>query len=209
MDKLYYISQGLSAEDHIQNIKKVCEVGCKLIQLRMKGFSNEEVLDTALKVRRIASDYGALLIVNDFIDIAQKCQADGVHLGKLDKDPKEAKAVLGNNMLIGGTANTLADCIRLAECGVHYIGLGPYAYTSTKENLSDILGQSGYKNILQSFHIKGYNIPIYAIGGIKKEDIALLIDAGVYGIAASGLLTNSSMEENKILIKELRQLQTA
>ena len=80
-----------------------------------------------------------------------KTGADGVHLGKNDMSPSDARKILGNGYIIGGTANTLDDIERLIKEGVDYIGLGPFRYTETKKNLSPILGIDGYKKILMAF----------------------------------------------------------
>ena len=85
--------------------------------------------------------------------------------------PSDARKILGNGYIIGGTANTLDDIERLIKEGVDYIGLGPFRYTETKKNLSPILGIGGYKKILTACKEKGYTIPIVAIGGITKNDI--------------------------------------
>lgn len=187
MKRLYYISQGKTSEKHLQNIKNVCENGVKLVQLRMKNVTDEEFLKTAIKAKEICDKFKATLIINDNIFVANKVKT-GVHLGKEDESITKAKAIL-KNKIIGGTANTLEDCLQLIQQGVDYIGLGPFRFTKTKKNLSPILGLKGYQKILTELKKQGHTTPIYAIGGIKESDFNPLFETGIYGIAVSGLLS--------------------
>jgi len=98
---------------------------------------------------------------------------------------------LGNHKIIGGTANTLEDVLQRATEDCDYIGLGPFRFTSTKENLSPILGLEGYRDILSKLQEQNIPIPVYAIGGIELSDIENLINTGLHGIAVSGLITES------------------
>ena len=104
--------------------------------------------------------------------------------------PSEARKIVGD-ITIGGTANSWEDILYLAEQKVDYIGLGPFRFTSTKENLSPILGIEGYDLLLQKMKNAKIDIPVLAIGGIELEDIPYIMDIGVWGIAVSGLLTNA------------------
>lgn len=188
MNKLYYISQGEYPQDHLNNIEQACEVGCRLIQLRLKDISTVEYMEYAEKAKVICTLYGTTLIVNDSVEAAIASDAAGIHVGKNDKSATEVRKILGDK-IIGGTANTLEDCIRLIGEGVDYIGLGPFRFTETKKVLDPILGLEGYRKITSELATQGHSIPIYAIGGIKTEDITSIIETGVYGISISGLLT--------------------
>lgn len=188
MEKLYYISQ----ENHLANIENVCKAGVKLIQLRMKDVFLEEYKATAQKAKEICDSYKAILLINDNVEVAKLINAEGIHLGKDDMSPLEAREKLVKGTIIGGTANTLEDCLQLIEKKVNYIGLGPFRYTKTKEKLSPILGVRGYQKIITEIRKKGYDIPIYAIGGITENDFDDLLDVGVSGIAISGLFSNTN-----------------
>lgn len=199
---LQYISQGKTPEEHIQNIETVCKAGGKWIQLRMKEVSHKVYLATALQVRNICTKHEAVFIVNDSIDVALKSNADGVHLGKEDESPLKAREILGTSKIIGGTANTLADCEALVTAKVNYIGLGPYRFTTTKENLSPILGLRGYQGTIDNLKTA---IPVIAIGGIHHDDVSSLLEVGVSGVAVSGVLTSRDIEvvkKNINLIEE-------
>ncbi|MBW1295262.1 thiamine phosphate synthase [Aquimarina litoralis] len=195
---LQYISQGNSPQEHLQHIGEVCEAGVRWVQLRLKNVDAATILNTALKCREICDQYGAIMIVNDSVSIAQASQADGVHLGLKDMNPKDAREILGDNYIIGGTANTLQDCIQHSNDGVDYIGLGPFRYTTTKEKLSPILGLEGYRSIISELRVQEIEIPIVAIGGIVEDDIAGIIETGISGIAVSGMLTDQEQLEEKI-----------
>ncbi|PCH74371.1 MAG: thiamine phosphate synthase [Flavobacteriaceae bacterium] len=193
MDKLYYISQG----DHLENIKNACEGGLRLVQLRAKEVSFTVHVQLALKVKKICDSYGAILIINDNVALAELINAQGVHLGKSDECPREARAVLGMNKIIGATANTYEDCVALINKKVDYIGLGPFRFTSTKQHLSPLLGLEGYRNILKKLRDNGYKTPVYAIGGIQKEDVEALFKTNINGVAVSGILSGKTTVEIK------------
>lgn len=189
IDKLHYISQAPEQGSHLTAIEKVLQSGGKWIQLRVKDTDAATVLKLAEAANELCERYRAKLIVNDFPEIALQSAAYGVHLGLDDMPVKEARAILGSGKCIGGTANTFADILKRAEEGVDYIGLGPFRFTQTKKNLSPVLGLEGYTHLLQQVREAGITIPVIAIGGITLQDIAVLKQTGVYGIAVSGLLT--------------------
>lgn len=200
MESVYYISQGKTTTEHLNNIQAVCEAGCRLIQLRMKKISEVGYLTTAKKAKEICDEFGAQLFINDNVEVAKNCNATGVHLGKSDLLPSKARNFLNDNQLIGGTANTLEDCLNLIEQKVDYIGMGPFRFTITKKNLSPVLGLDGYSKIITELRKQGHQTPVYAIGGIEENDVAEIVNTGVAGIAISGFLTNKSKEELKRII---------
>lgn len=129
---LQYISDGETSEEHLKNIQNACVSGVKWIQLRMKEFPEKIVLNTAKNALKICRDHGALLIIDDYVSIAKISGADGVHLGKNDLPPNEARYILGPEFIIGATANTIDDIEDLANKNIDYVGLGPFKYTPTK-----------------------------------------------------------------------------
>lgn len=186
LPKLHYISQGNTVKEHIDNIQSACSYGAELVQLRLKGLTNKEVLKAAEEVVEITKHFQTRLIINDYYKIAKQVKADGVHLGKNDSDPSIAKARLEDWQIVGGTANTIEDCRNLIDKKIDYIGLGPYQFTNTKKNLSPVIGYNGYLTILEELNTE---IPIIAIGGITLNDVPEILKTGVYGIAASGEIT--------------------
>ncbi len=200
-----YISQGKSIEEHLQNIEAVCKSGCKWVQLRLKNVELLDYLKAAKEARKICDTYGAVLIINDNIGVAGESGADGVHVGLTDTNPKEVRKQLGEEAIIGGTANTLEDCLQHIEDGVDYIGLGPFRFTITKDKLSPILGAKGYSEIVNQIVLKGFQLPIVGIGGITLSDLPELSTTGLSNIAVSGLLTGESELELKQRIEQIEQ----
>ncbi len=203
LSKLQYISQGLTPDMHLLHIQLALEAGVTLIQLRLKNISDELYLDVAHKTKALCDTYKATLIINDHAHIAQSCNSDAIHLGLNDMAIPEAKKLLPGK-LIGGTANTFEHVKQRCAEQVDYIGLGPFRFTTTKEKLSPILGVAGYQSIIDHMKAENLHVPVYAIGGIELKDVASIISTGVYGIAVSGLITQSDQKEK--LVKELNNL---
>ena len=202
LEKIQYISQGDSPEQQLANISKALDAGCKWIQLRYKNKPIEEVRTLAKMVQKICRAYDATFIINDHLQVASEINADGVHLGLDDISVMEARILL-KNKIIGGTANTLEDVLQRVNEKCDYIGLGPFRFTATKEKLSPILGIEGYQEILKELKNRNIDIPIYAIGGIEIEDVEKLEQAGVYGVAVSGLITHHKNPEILFKPKEI------
>lgn len=193
---LQYISCGSTTQQQLDNIENACKAGVRWIQLRVKNTAYKTHLEIALETRRICDTYNSIFIVNDTVNIAKESHADGVHLGLNDTNPKKAREILGNNTIIGGTANTYLNLQQHTKDDVDYMGLGPYRFTKTKEKLSPILGVSGYKSILTQYQASKITKPVVAIGGIQMEDIPELIKTPIQGIAVSRLLTQTNNEIN-------------
>jgi thiamine-phosphate pyrophosphorylase len=186
IDKLHYISQEPENGSHLTAITQALEAGCKWVQLRVKNRPSDEILEYAIEANRLCSRHGAKLIINDHPEIALKAGAYGVHLGLQDMPISLAREIVGKEMIIGGTANTIEHIEQRIAEGADYIGLGPYRFTTTKEKLSPILGWEGINAIMRKITRP---IPIIAIGGILPDDITLIKETGVHGIAVSGAIT--------------------
>lgn len=200
-NKLQYISQGNTVDEQLINIHQALDNGCKWIQIRFKNHFSEDVLTVAEAVKTLCEEYLANFIINDNVYLAQQIAADGAHLGLADMPINEARNILGNTKIIGATANTFEDIQNHVQNGCDYIGLGPFKFTTTKDNLSPILGLQGYRTIMSKMQENGITIPVYAIGGITLDDIEPLMQTGIYGIAVSGLITQAT--EKKKTIKQL------
>jgi thiamine-phosphate pyrophosphorylase len=187
----------------IELVKFALEGGCRWVQLRMKGATDEEIRKTAFEVKGLCLSFGATLILDDRIDLALEVEADGVHLGKNDIPVGEARKLAGENFIIGGTANLYEDMVAIAQSGGNYIGLGPFRFTTTKKNLSPVLGLDGYRKLISRFRKEGYTLPVVAIGGITEEDIPDMLETGINGIALSSEILNAGnpVEKTKRIIK--------
>ena len=191
ISRFQYITQDLPEFSHSQLAEFACRGGADWIQLRVKNKSYEEWLKISQETKLVCLKYGAKLIINDSVQIAKEISADGVHLGKEDMNPKEARKILGDNFIIGGSTNNMEDVRRQMADGCDYIGVGPFRFTSTKENLNPVLGLEGIKKNAEQF---GNRIPMIAIGGIKLEDIEPLMQTGIHGVAVSSAI---NLSENK------------
>ena len=173
----------------------VLEAGCRWVQLRLKGADDAEIYMVGKALRQLCDRYEATLILDDVVRMVPVIGADGVHLGKQDMPVDEARKLLGPDKIIGGTANTFEDVKRLAQQGANYIGCGPFRFTTTKKNLSPLLGLKGYAAILEQMRQQQIDLPLIAIGGITVEDVPDLIDLGVSGIAISGAILEAKKPE--------------
>lgn len=201
--RLQYISQGNTIEAQLHNIQQALEHGCQWIQMRFKNATSEDTFTLAEAVKILCNEYSATFIINDNVPLALQIDADGVHLGLSDMKITNARAILGHQKIIGGTANTFEDIQKHINQGADYIGLGPFRFTKTKEKLSPILGLEGYQNILSQLQEQQIKTPIYAIGGILTDDVESIIKTGIHGIAVSGLITDSDSKTK--LITELNE----
>ena len=192
IDKLHYISQQPQNGSHLTAIRQALDAGCKWIQLRVKNQPDHIILKYAIEANKICAQYGAKFIVNDHPEIALKAGAYGVHLGLQDMSIAEVRDIVGKKTIVGGTANTFEHIKQRIADGADYIGLGPFRFTTTKLNLSPILGLNGYETIMAQIQSANLQIPIIAIGGILPEDIAAIMQTGVYGVAASGTITHAT-----------------
>lgn len=200
--ELQFITHFTEKYSYYDSARMALEGGCRWIQLRMKDASPEEVEQEALRVQALCRTYHATFIIDDHVELVKKIHADGVHLGKHDMPVAEARRLLGNGFIIGGTANTFDDVKMHYETGADYIGCGPFRFTTTKKNLSPILGLEGYRRIVSQMKEAGINLPIVAIGGITREDIPAILQTGVTGVALSGTILradNPAEETRRIL----------
>ena len=193
-----FITHHTDRYSYIDSAALALKGGCKWVQLRMKDADKELIYNTALQIKALCQEYNATFIIDDHVDIAKSVGADGVHLGKLDMPIAEARQLLGDKFLIGGTANTFQDVKNHYEAGADYIGCGPLRYTTTKSNLSPILGYDGYQKIIEQMRVAQINIPIVAIGGIAESDIAHLMQIGLNGIALSGSILRAENPINEM-----------
>jgi len=196
---IQFISHHNERYDYLDSIALALEGGCKWVQLRMKGATTDELRAVAVKSQQMCRERGATFIIDDNVALVRELHADGVHLGRNDMPISEARRILGSDYIIGGTANTIDDVEMHYRSGANYIGCGPFRYTTTKSNLSPVLGLQGYSNIIAEMKRRGLEIPVVAIGGITASDIPQIMQTGMSGIAVSG--AENPAEEMKRLIK--------
>ena len=230
--RLQFITHCTERYSYVDSACIALEGGCRWIQLRIKDADESLMEETALIVQKMCRDYGATFIIDDNVHLVKKIKADGVHLGKNDMPIAEARKILGDDFIIGGTVNTFNDIfkiIRNTQVGTstssvtnsqqpiansqqpkaNYFGCGPFRFTSTKKNLAPILGLEGYENIISDMKRNNINIPLVAIGGITKDDISDILKTGVDGIALSGsvLKAENPVEEMKSIVEIFKSFQ--
>lgn len=187
---LQFITDSKTAEGTANQALAALKGGCRWIQVRMKDASDEEVEKALNAILPHSREARAVLIVDDRVEIAARCGADGVHLGKEDMNPDDARAILGPHGIIGSTVNTIEDIDHLPLDLIDYLGIGPYRFTSTKKRLAPTLGLEGYRKIMTQLR-KRSPIPTVAIGGITADDIIPVMSTGVTGIAVSGAINHA------------------
>lgn len=202
---LQFITDATDAEGTVAQVRAALRGGCRWIQVRMKDASASQTEAALREAAALCRRAGAVILVDDNVELARVC-GTGVHLGKNDMPPGEARRILGPKAIIGSTCNTAADIEAVQREGVSdYIGLGPFRFTSTKKNLSPVLGVEGYRTLCAGCSPR--RLPIVAIGGITPADVAALREAGADGIAVSGVIAHAAdpVAATRTLIDEINK----
>lgn len=152
--------------------------GCRLFQYREKHRPKNEIYRVATALRSITAQGGATFIMNDFSDVAQAVEADGVHLGQDDLPLADARHILGQDRLIGISTHSIEQAIEAENGGADYIGFGPMYHTLTKDTGRTPLGPNAARELCAQI-----SIPIFGIGGINLTNIAELRHTGLNGVA--------------------------
>lgn len=202
--RLQFITHCTERYSYVESARMALLGGCRWIQLRMKEAKERLFEENALIIQQMCKEFGATFIIDDNVLLAKKIMADGVHLGKSDMPIPEARDILGEGFIVGGTVNSFEDILSHLPNNVpDYFGCGPFRFTSTKKNLAPILGYEGYKDILRKMGNANIRIPLIAIGGIAKGDISNLLECGINGIALSGSILRADNP-----IQEMRDIVT-
>lgn len=185
---LQYITNTESPSSVTDQIRAVLNGGCRWIQIRMKEATDLEVRNVVETVMPWCLETESFLILDDRVELAKELQVGGVHLGKTDMLPSQARILLGAGAVIGVTANTIDDVKAVRGLDVDYVGIGPFADTKTKKNLAPILGLEGIRRIVTEMNLEQIELPTVAVGGIRLSDVVPLMETGVNGIAVSGAI---------------------
>jgi len=161
----------------VQQIEDALKGGITMLQLREKELGYDDFLEEAMEIKALCSKYDVPLIINDNVDIAIKCGADGVHVGQSDTDAAEARRLLGRGKIIGVTAKTPEQAVLAERAGADYLGVGAMFSTSTKLDTSCI-GPDALGPVAAAV-----SIPVCAIGGINMDNMRLLKGRGAAGVA--------------------------
>ena len=185
ISSLHCLTFDSSSISHAKQAENICKGGGNWIQFRSKEKKNSLKQKWANEVLEVCRHYNTTLIINDDVLLAKKIQAHGVHLGTNDIPIQQAKKILPKHCIIGGTAHNLKEAKYQLSQEVHYIGLGPYRYSSTKNHHASILTQEHIKQITAI----QFSVPIILIGGIQLNDISSLLSlSGIHGVAICSAL---------------------
>jgi thiamine-phosphate diphosphorylase len=167
-----------SVERLVEISRVALEGGVTAIQLRAKGWTDQQLLDAALALAPLCRDAGALFVVNDRLDIALAAGADGIHLGVDDVPVAVARRLLGPDAVIGYSPERDADRLDAEAAGADYLGVGPVYGTGTKPDAGAAIGLDGLQR-----SVSQTPLPVIGIGGITIERAAEVIATGAVGVA--------------------------
>ncbi len=186
--KLYLVTNSdkfATEDDFLDAVALALQGGVDVLQLREKNMSAKKVLELGKKLKLLCSEYGAIFIVNDRIDIAAVLDADGVHLGQDDLDVKSAREILGKDKIVGISTHAPEQALKAVADGADYIGVGPVFATPTKEGRIPV-GLDYVK-----WASENIDIPAFAIGGIDEENIDEVLNAGAKRVAVVRAIINA------------------
>jgi thiamine-phosphate pyrophosphorylase len=167
-------------------LEQALDGGVKAIQLREKDLGGKELFELAEKTRRLCNRYNARLFINDRIDVALAVEADGAQLGKTAIPIESARNLLGPQKLIGASVHALAEAKEAERSGADFILFGPVYFTPSKAAYGPPQGLTVVKEIVEKV-----SSPIYAIGGIKPQNIEETKRTGIRGVALISAILNS------------------
>jgi len=187
----------------LQFAKQILQGGADALQFRDKGPITPEMIEVAHEICTLCKDFQIPFILNDHVHIAKQIQADGVHIGQNDTDPKTAREILGENTFIGVTISNSQQAKKAALDGADYLGCGHIYPTTTKQKALPPIGLSGLKQVVDAV-----SIPVIAIGGITYEKIPSILSSGAAAIAVVSAIEKhpdpeKACKEIKNLIKTL------
>lgn len=193
--KLYLVTDSviLRGRDFYKCIEDAIKGGVTMVQLREKDISGKEFLERAIKLRELTKRYGVSLIINDRVDIALLCDADGVHVGQSDIGAKDVRRLVGEDKIVGVSARSVEEAKTAKEDGADYIGIGAMFATSTKLDAKSVSLET-VENIKNNV-----DIPFVLIGGINLENLDTLkkLDSDGYAIVSSILKAEDIYLETK------------
>ena len=188
----------LNGETLYEQVEKTLKGGTTFVQLREKNLDEESFLEEAVEIKELCKKYNVPFVVNDNVDIAIKMDADGVHVGQSDMEAGDVRTKLGPDKIIGVSAQTVEQALLAQERGADYLGVGAVFPTGSKDDADDV-SHDTLKAICDAV-----DIPVIAIGGITKDNVAELSETGICGIAViSAIFAQKDIEKSTKELKEL------
>lgn len=179
-------------------VKECLEGGVTFLQLREKKLNEEAFYEEALEIKKLCKEYSVPFIINDNVDVALRCDADGVHVGQSDMEAQDVRAKLGPNKIIGVSARTVEQAVKAEKMGADYLGVGAVFSTSTKLDAREVSWET-LKEICETV-----SIPVVAIGGITADNLSQLAGTGVEGVAVVSAIF--AQKDIKAATENLRKL---
>lgn len=164
--------------DILKAVAGALDGGIRAVQLREKDLPAKELYRLAGRMRELTARYGARLLVNDRVDVAQAVGADGVHLGGSSIPASVARSLLGERGLIGCSTHGMGELREAANQGADFVTFGPVYATPSKAAYGPPVGVFALAEACRATPI-----PVFALGGVRRENAAEVIDAGAFGIA--------------------------
>ncbi|MBP5269152.1 MAG: thiamine phosphate synthase [Ruminococcus sp.] len=181
-----------------QQVELALKGGVTCVQLREKELSDEDFLAEAIEISALCKKYGVPFFINDNVDIAVKCKADGIHVGQEDMAAAKVRERVGEDMMIGVSVHSVSEALEAVAAGADCLGVGAMFSTSTKADAS-VLPKDTLRDICNAV-----DIPVVAIGGIGKGNIEKLKGTGVDGVALVSAIFSAEDIESEC--RELRKL---
>jgi len=163
---------------HAELARRAIAGGADTIQLRQKVGSTRSMIEAGCEIKEVCSEAGVTFLVNDRVDVALACGADGVHLGQDDFPIPLARSILGEERIIGGSGGNLEEILKCQAEGADYVGFGPVYPTSSKADAGPASGIASLGGLISKI-----SIPIIAIGGITPVNAGEVMNAGAWGVA--------------------------
>lgn len=183
-----------------EQVEAALKGGATCVQLREKELDEEDFLAEAVEIRALCKAYGVPLFINDNVEIAIKCKADGIHVGQEDMQASQVRQRVGNDMLIGVSVHSVEEALEAVKNSADCLGVGAMFSTSTKTDATVLP-----KEILRDI-CSAVDIPVVAIGGIGKNNISQLAGTGVDGIAlVSAIFAADDIEGECRLLRQLSE----
>lgn len=196
---IYFVTDSTNMENaqFLSVVEEACKAGLSLIQLREKDRSSRDFLELALEVKKITKQYDVPLIINDRVDIALACDADGVHVGATDFPVDLARKMVGPNKIVGATTKTVEAALAAQEMGADYLGVGAIFPTTTKV-VTVLTSTETLSNICDTV-----KIPVYAIGGLNYDNMDVLQSIPIHGMAVvSAIMKAENPKEATLQLHE-------
>lgn len=182
----------------MEQVEDAIKGGVTCVQLREKELEDEAFLAEAIEMKEICSRYHVPFIINDDVEVAIKCGADGIHVGQKDMEAGNVRALVGKNMMIGVSVQTVEQALAAQNAGADYLGVGAVFTTTTKLD-ANAVSHKTLKEICETV-----SIPVVAIGGINKSNILKLSGTGVDGVAlVSAIFAAEDIKSECVLLRSL------